>query len=111
MRMPRQLGLLLACMSCAPFAHSQYLVSARAGMVQSTEGAVFLDSKPLRLTPADFPVLNNGQVLRTDNGLAELSLAPGSSSASAAKPPCASSADACKTPKWTFNAAPRSSKS
>jgi hypothetical protein len=70
----RTLGFMLLSLSCA---RAQYVLSARAGMVQFVDGNVSLDGQPVRLSATDFPVLKNGQVLRTDRGLAELSLAPG----------------------------------
>jgi len=58
-------------------AHTQYVVSARAGTIHFTEGEVYLDAQPVRATPMNFPLMADGQVLRTGNGRAEVLLAPG----------------------------------
>jgi hypothetical protein len=58
-------------------AWAQYLVSARAGTVHYIRGQVSVDGQPLQMTPLKFPMLQEGQVLRTDNGRAEILLGPG----------------------------------
>ena len=79
---------LIILLLCASAAHAQYEVSARAGMIHFTEGEVYLNSQPVKAplpeVPAEdieyvlkFPVMTNGQVLRTGSGRAEVLLAPG----------------------------------
>ena len=55
---------------------AQQVVGARAGTISFTTGAVFVDGQPARATPVKFPSLNEGQVLGTDRGRAEVLLAP-----------------------------------
>jgi len=59
--------------SAAPAAQ---MVSAKAGVVQYTEGNVFLDGKPLKPSQRSYSQMENGQSLRTSNGRAELLLSP-----------------------------------
>jgi hypothetical protein len=58
-------------------AWSQYVVSARAGTIHYIRGQVSVDGQPVRKTPGKFPMLDQGQVLRTGNGRAEILLGPG----------------------------------
>src|SRR5215469_9874139 len=74
------LAFLLLCamlLMCASPAHAQYVVSARAGTIHFTQGEVYLDAQPARATPLNFPLMADGQVLRTSGGRAEVLLAPG----------------------------------
>lgn len=68
------LALLLAAANCA---WGQYVVSARAGTINLAAGQVSVDGRPLERKPTKFPTLKNGQVLRTNNGRAEILLGPG----------------------------------
>jgi len=56
---------------------AQYVVSARAGTIHYLSGEVSVDEQPVRSTPLKFPMLQEGQVLRTGNGRAEVLLGPG----------------------------------
>ena len=58
-------------------ANAQPVVSARAGLIQFTDGVVFLDSDVLRTSPGRFPQMKEGSELRTLTGHAELILTPG----------------------------------
>src|SRR5580704_7583330 len=58
-------------------AWAQYVVSARAGTIHYIRGQVSVDGQPVRRTPLQFPMLREGQVLRTGNGRAEVLLGPG----------------------------------
>jgi hypothetical protein len=58
-------------------AWAQYIVSARAGTIHDIRGQVTVDGQPLSMTHSRFPVLQEGQVLRTANGRAEVLLGPG----------------------------------
>jgi hypothetical protein len=68
----------LLCLSCLNTASAQYVVSARAGMVHDTVGAVFLDEQPVEANVAQnlFPQMREGQSLRTEDGRAEVLLSP-----------------------------------
>ncbi len=52
------------------------MVSAKAGVIQCTEGDVFLDGKPLKPSQRDYSQMETGQSLRTEKGRAELLLSP-----------------------------------
>jgi hypothetical protein len=56
---------------------AQPVISARAGLIQYTDGVVFLDSTVLRPTPGRFDQMKEGSELRTLTGRAELILTPG----------------------------------
>lgn len=58
-------------------ASAQPVISARAGLIQYSDGVVFLDSDVLRSTPGRFEQLKEGSELRTLTGRAELILTPG----------------------------------
>jgi hypothetical protein len=53
------------------------VVSARAGTINLATGQVAVDTKPVERRSNKFPTLKDGQVLRTDNGRAEVLLGPG----------------------------------
>jgi len=57
-------------------ANAQLLVSARAGIVQYTQGSVFLDGNPLLLLPGGYVQMKERQSLQTKHGYVELLLAP-----------------------------------
>ena len=57
-------------------AHPQQLISAKAGMVRFLVGEVYIDGTALRLQDGQYFQLENGQVLSTGEGYAELLLAP-----------------------------------
>jgi hypothetical protein len=54
----------------------QQLISAKAGMVQFLVGEAYIDGTALRLHDGQYFQLENGQLLRTGKGYAELLLAP-----------------------------------
>ncbi len=56
---------------------AQDVVSASSGLLQYFEGTVVLDDKPLEHKPAVFPSLNNGSIMSTEKGKAEIVLTPG----------------------------------
>jgi hypothetical protein len=59
-------------------AAGQQVVSARAGLIYYTEGAVFFDGAPARsLLGTRYPTLENGQVISTERGHAEILLGAG----------------------------------
>lgn len=60
--------------SCPAF--PQHFISARAGSIQLALGEVFLDGSPLKLKEGQFYQMENGQILSTGKGHAEVLLAP-----------------------------------
>src|SRR5947207_15597892 len=66
------LGLALS----ATTAFSQQMISARAGMVHYVEGKVFAGSEQLDGKFGNFPQIKENQVLRTEEGRAEVLLTP-----------------------------------
>ncbi len=70
----RSAGLVIALLAVTVGARAQYVVSAKAGIIQFTAGDVFLDEKPVRLSKRDYEQMENGQSLRTGRGFAELLL-------------------------------------
>jgi len=55
---------------------AQQVVGAKAGIIQHIYGEVFLDGNPLSLPEDGYIQMENGQSLRTGQGLVELLLAP-----------------------------------
>lgn len=74
--MRRTWGLALL-FAAANGAWAQYVVSARAGTINLTTGQVFVNDRPVERKPTKFPTLKDGQLLRTNNGRAEILLGPG----------------------------------
>jgi hypothetical protein len=70
-----QLAALAAMFAGA--AAAQVAISARAGMVHHTEGKVFIADKEVVSKTTEFPEVKEGQVLRTEEGRAEVLLTPG----------------------------------
>jgi len=56
---------------------AQSVISARSGMVHYVEGQVLLDDKPVVAKFGQFPEMQDKQVLRTEQGRAEILLTPG----------------------------------
>ena len=61
---------------CTVSALPQQLISAKAGMVRFIVGEAYTDGTTLRLKDGQYSQLENGQVLSTGKGYAELLLAP-----------------------------------
>lgn len=55
----------------------QPVISAKSGMVAKVQGTVFLDDKALEDSATHFPDVKEKQVVRTEDGLAEILLTPG----------------------------------
>ena len=70
-------SILVLVLLCTQAAWAQYVVSARAGTLHYISGQVSVDGQPVQMTPFKFPMLQEGQVLRTSNGRAEVLLGPG----------------------------------
>lgn len=56
---------------------AQSVISAKAGLVNYTEGKVLLDNKEVQLKTGNFPQMKENSELRTEDGRAEVLLAPG----------------------------------
>ncbi|MBV8573184.1 MAG: hypothetical protein JO319_21390 [Acidobacteriaceae bacterium] len=67
------LFLVVACGS----ASGQAVIATHSGIVNFSEGAVFLDDQPLNQRFGTFPSVSEGSTLRTAEGRAELLLEPG----------------------------------
>jgi hypothetical protein len=67
----------VALAACATTAFSQQMISARAGMVHYVEGKVFAGSEQLDGKFGNFPQIKENQVVRTEEGRAEVLLTPG----------------------------------
>ncbi len=78
--MRRLLPLLAAALalSVAP-ASAQSVISAKSGLVSYIQGQVYLGDQALEITPTTtkFPEMKENEVLRTEDGLAEVLLPPG----------------------------------
>lgn len=70
----RSAFMAIILLSIAGAVRAQYVVSAKAGIIQFTAGNVFLDDKQLDLSKLECVQMENGQTLRTERGLAELIL-------------------------------------
>jgi hypothetical protein len=68
-------GALLA-LTATP-AVAQYVVSAKSGTVNYTEGRVLLDGQSVESSLTHYPDIKEGSVLRTEEGRAEVLLTPG----------------------------------
>ncbi len=73
----RKIGKLVLFLLGTHAAWAQYVISTRAGTIHYIRGQVSVDGQPLKLTPLKFPLLKEGQVLRTGTGRAEVLLGPG----------------------------------
>ncbi len=67
--------VLLALGASPSFA--QAVIGAKSGVVNYTEGSVYLGDKLLEIQPAQFPEIKENAVLRTEQGRAEILLPPG----------------------------------
>ena len=69
--------ILLLAAVCTAVAAAQSIVSARAGAVHHVEGKVLLDGEPVVMEFGKFPQMEEGNVLETELGRAEILLTPG----------------------------------
>lgn len=74
---PAALAIFLFCI--IPGLAAQQLINARAGLITFAEGPVLLGKIPFQFSVEKPEVLENGQVLQTVSGRAEVQLGPGSS--------------------------------
>lgn len=68
--------VLLLALVAVP-ASAQPVISAKSGMVAKIQGNVFLDDQALADSSTHFPDVKEKQVVRTEDGLAEILLTPG----------------------------------
>ena len=68
------LGIAILLFTVVAGSSAQQVVSARAGIIQYREGKVFLNSD-VPFVQSDFICMDNGQILRTEKGRAEVLLA------------------------------------
>jgi hypothetical protein len=61
----------------AAVGYAQSVISAKAGLIHYTEGKVFISDKEVAPKNGDFPEMKAGEVLRTEEGRAEVLLTPG----------------------------------
>ena len=73
---PIAFGVLALALS-ATAAFSQQMISARAGMIHYVEGKVFAGDEQLDGKFGNFPQIKENQVVRTEEGRAEVLLTPG----------------------------------
>jgi hypothetical protein len=67
----------MAALAIAGTAFAQNVISAKAGLINFTQGTVLVGDKQVAPSKGDFPEMKNGDVLRTEEGLAEVLLTPG----------------------------------
>ncbi len=81
MKLPRLLFISLSTslivLVLSVSAPAQRIIGAKAGIVQYVIGQAFLDDKPFRIPRGSYTQMENGQVLSTEKGRAEILLAPG----------------------------------
>lgn len=68
-----KIGVLILCVIPAT---AQSVVSAQAGLIQFTQGDVYIDARPVQAVGKPFLSLKDGQVLRTGRGRVEVLVAP-----------------------------------
>jgi len=72
----RFLAAIIPAFLFVPSALPQRVVSTKAGLIYYLEGDVLLEGKEMALIAGNYPQMQNGQLLRTKQGRAELILAP-----------------------------------
>jgi len=76
--MTRRVPAIFAALACtAAIGYAQSVISAHSGLVHYIEGEVFLAEKPVEPKFGKFPEIEEGAVLRTGRGRAEVLLTPG----------------------------------
>src|SRR6516162_3070541 len=69
----RHLGVVIG-MAFAAAGYGQNVISAKAGLIQYAEGRVLLEGNPVEIKYSQFPQVKNDQVLKTEEGRAEVLL-------------------------------------
>lgn len=70
-------GLMIAALSLPVGAAAQQVISARAGVVQYVEGTVTVGGELISPKAGQFPSVKENEVLKTEEGRAEVLLTPG----------------------------------
>jgi hypothetical protein len=68
---------LLTLLTISSAARAQKIVGVKAGILQSIKGEVYLEDKPLKLPQNGYIQMQNGQLITTKQGYAEVLLSPG----------------------------------
>lgn len=76
--MSRSLFVALALVAGSSLASAQQIISAKAGLIQVAEGDVRANGKSVEVKATRFPSLQEGEVLETGDGRAEVLLVPSS---------------------------------
>lgn len=66
-----------ALLAMSAMASAQSVISAKSGLIHYVEGQVTLDGKPIEVKYSQFPEVRENQVLKTEDGRAEVLLNPG----------------------------------
>ncbi len=77
MIMRSSIAIPLLVLFALPTAWSQMAISVRSGLLHHMEGQAELDGKPVTPKPGEFPMVNPGSTFATQDGKAEILLAPG----------------------------------
>jgi hypothetical protein len=72
----RTMSIFVLIMGTSAVLKAQYLVSAKAGLIQYVEGDASVDGKRLQIPKENAVQMDNGQSLRTGMGRAEMLLSP-----------------------------------
>ena len=74
--MRTNIGIVLA-LAAAPGLWAQNVISARSGLIHFVEGTVTLDGQKVKPKNGEFPIVEKGQTLATQDARAEVLLTPG----------------------------------
>lgn len=69
--------LAAVAMAFGSLGNAQQVISAKAGLIHYTEGAVYLADKEISVGRGEYPEMKAGDVLRTGEGRVEVLLTPG----------------------------------
>src|SRR5437870_4353976 len=70
------IAVLVLALAVIP-ASAQPVISAKSGLVSHVQGQVYLGDQLIEMTPTKFPEVKENEILRTEDGLAEVLLPPG----------------------------------
>ena len=73
----RAAGLLVVLPLSGSLGQAQLVVSAQAGLIHHIDGQVLVEDRPVAPHPNQFARISQGQILRTQQGQAEVLLSPG----------------------------------
>ncbi len=72
-----RLGVFAVGVWAAGSAFGQYVISAHSGVIQAADGQTYLNDQLVELKFGQFPSVKDNEVLRTEDGRAEILLTPG----------------------------------